>query len=67
MEPMLNGSEKVPAQITDYKEYHTDKTVKVRVCLFREFWNFWAKHKLEKKLFEDCFITKTSEMGENCL
>ena len=33
MEPMLNGSEKVPAQITDYKEYHTDKTVKVRVFI----------------------------------
>ena len=30
MEPMMNGSEKVPAQITDYKEYHTDKTVKVK-------------------------------------
>lgn len=28
MEPLLNGSEKVAAQITDYKEYHTDKTVK---------------------------------------
>jgi DNA topoisomerase-2 len=28
MEPMLNGSEKTPALIQDYKEYHTDKTVK---------------------------------------
>merc|ERR1712029_581531 len=28
MEPMLNGSEKTPAVISDYKEYHTDKTVK---------------------------------------
>ena len=61
MEPMLNGSEKVPAQITDYKEYHTDKTVKVRVCIFRELCEFERK----KKLFGDCFITKTSEMGEN--
>merc|ERR1719189_1774367 len=33
MEPMLNGSEKVPAQITDYKEYHTDKTVKFVVSM----------------------------------
>ena len=41
MEPMLNGSEKVPAQITDYKEYHTDKTVKVRVCInVRSFLRF---------------------------
>merc|ERR1712029_34546 len=28
MEPFLNGSEKTPAVISDYKEYHTDKTVK---------------------------------------
>ncbi|XP_051925257.1 DNA topoisomerase 2-alpha [Hippocampus zosterae] len=28
LEPMLNGSEKVPALITDYKEYHTDTTVR---------------------------------------
>jgi len=33
MEPMLNGSEKVPAQITDYKEYHTDTTVKFVVSM----------------------------------
>ena len=33
MEPMLNGSEKVAAQITDYKEYHTDKTVKFVVSM----------------------------------
>ncbi|XP_059098598.1 DNA topoisomerase 2-alpha-like [Tigriopus californicus] len=28
MEPMLNGSDKIPAIIQDYKEYHTDVTVK---------------------------------------
>jgi DNA topoisomerase-2 len=28
MEAMLNGSEKTPSLIQDYKEYHTDKTVK---------------------------------------
>lgn len=28
MEPMLNGSDKIPAIIQDYKEYHTDITVK---------------------------------------
>uniref|UniRef100_A0A8C5PZ36 DNA topoisomerase 2 n=1 Tax=Leptobrachium leishanense TaxID=445787 RepID=A0A8C5PZ36_9ANUR len=28
LEPMLNGSEKTPALISDYKEYHTDTTVK---------------------------------------
>lgn len=33
LEPMLNGSEKTPAFITDYKEYHTDTTVKFVVTL----------------------------------
>ncbi|KAG8566354.1 hypothetical protein GDO81_013196 [Engystomops pustulosus] len=28
LEPMLNGTEKTPALITDYKEYHTDTTVR---------------------------------------
>ncbi|XP_061873943.1 DNA topoisomerase 2-alpha isoform X2 [Colius striatus] len=28
LEPMLNGTEKAPPLITDYKEYHTDTTVK---------------------------------------
>ncbi|KAJ7985019.1 hypothetical protein DPEC_G00360790 [Dallia pectoralis] len=28
LEAMLNGTEKVPALITDYKEYHTDTTVR---------------------------------------
>jgi DNA topoisomerase-2 len=28
MEQMVNGSEKSPALIQDYKEYHTDKTVR---------------------------------------
>uniref|UniRef100_A0A8C2X6D3 Topo IIA-type catalytic domain-containing protein n=1 Tax=Cyclopterus lumpus TaxID=8103 RepID=A0A8C2X6D3_CYCLU len=27
LEPMLNGTEKVPPLITDYKEYHTDTTL----------------------------------------
>ena len=36
MEPMLNGSEKVPAQIMDYKEYHTDKTVKFVVSMTQD-------------------------------
>ncbi|KAJ7313562.1 hypothetical protein JRQ81_005053 [Phrynocephalus forsythii] len=31
LEPMLNGSEKTPPLITDYKEYHTDTTVKFLV------------------------------------
>ncbi|XP_062993417.1 DNA topoisomerase 2-alpha isoform X2 [Elgaria multicarinata webbii] len=33
LEPMLNGSEKTPPLITDYKEYHTDTTVKFIVKL----------------------------------
>lgn len=33
LEPLLNGSEKTPAYITDYKEYHTDTTVKFIVTL----------------------------------
>ncbi|RVE59454.1 hypothetical protein OJAV_G00188610 [Oryzias javanicus] len=28
LEPMLNGTDKVPALITDYKDYHTDTTVR---------------------------------------
>uniref|UniRef100_A0A672IIW0 DNA topoisomerase 2 n=1 Tax=Salarias fasciatus TaxID=181472 RepID=A0A672IIW0_SALFA len=28
LEPMLNGTEKVPPLITDYKDYHTDTTVR---------------------------------------
>ncbi|XP_054850787.1 DNA topoisomerase 2-alpha isoform X2 [Eublepharis macularius] len=33
LEPMLNGTEKTPPLITDYKEYHTDTTVKFIVKL----------------------------------
>ena len=33
MEALINGSEKIPAQISDYKEYHTDKTVKFVVSM----------------------------------
>lgn len=36
MEPMLNGTEKVPPLITDYKEYHTDTTVKFVVKMTAE-------------------------------
>ncbi|CAH8586237.1 unnamed protein product [Schistosoma turkestanicum] len=36
LEPMLNGSEKVPACITDYKEYHTDVTVRFVVKMSPE-------------------------------
>ena len=28
MEVLSNGTEKIPAQIVDYKEYHTDVTVR---------------------------------------
>lgn len=33
LEPLLNGTEKNPSFITDYKEYHTDTTVKFIVTL----------------------------------
>ncbi|KAL7869965.1 hypothetical protein AOLI_G00139530 [Acnodon oligacanthus] len=36
LEVMLNGSEKVPALITDYKEYHTDATVRFVVKMTEE-------------------------------
>uniref|UniRef100_A0A8C6LRA6 DNA topoisomerase 2 n=1 Tax=Nothobranchius furzeri TaxID=105023 RepID=A0A8C6LRA6_NOTFU len=36
LEPMLNGTEKVPPLITDYKEYHTDTTVRFVVKLTPE-------------------------------
>ncbi|XP_041374338.1 DNA topoisomerase 2-alpha-like isoform X2 [Gigantopelta aegis] len=31
LEPMLHGTDKTPSMITDYKEYHTDTTVKFTV------------------------------------
>lgn len=33
---MLNGTEKTPALISDYKEYHTDTTVKFVVKMTEE-------------------------------
>uniref|UniRef100_A0AAQ5ZQH6 DNA topoisomerase 2 n=1 Tax=Amphiprion ocellaris TaxID=80972 RepID=A0AAQ5ZQH6_AMPOC len=36
LEPMLNGTEKVPPLITDYKEYHTDTTVRFVVKMTAE-------------------------------
>ena len=36
LEPMLHGSEKLPAIITDYKEYNTDTTVHFIVILNRD-------------------------------
>ncbi|KAM8836026.1 DNA topoisomerase 2-alpha isoform 2-T2 [Spinachia spinachia] len=36
LEPMLNGSDKVPPLITDYKEYHTDTTVRFVVKMAEE-------------------------------
>lgn len=36
LEPMLHGTDKVPAMITDFKEYHTDVDVKFIVTLNRD-------------------------------
>ena len=36
IEPYHNGTEKVKAQINDYKEYHTDKTVRFVVSMSAE-------------------------------
>ncbi|XP_034017358.1 DNA topoisomerase 2-beta [Thalassophryne amazonica] len=36
LEPMVQGTDKTPALITDYKEYHTDTTVKFVVRLSEE-------------------------------
>lgn len=36
LEPMLQGSDKTPALINDYKEYHTDTTVKFLVRMSEE-------------------------------
>ncbi|XP_073968763.1 DNA topoisomerase 2 isoform X2 [Rhodnius prolixus] len=33
LEPMLNGTDKQPATITDFKEYHTDTTVRFVISL----------------------------------
>ncbi|XP_041830802.1 DNA topoisomerase 2-alpha [Melanotaenia boesemani] len=36
LEPMLNGTEKAPPLITDYKDYHTDTTVRFVVKMTEE-------------------------------
>ncbi|XP_075846911.1 DNA topoisomerase 2-alpha [Microtus pennsylvanicus] len=36
LEPMLNGTEKTPPLITDYREYHTDTTVKFIIKMTEE-------------------------------
>lgn len=36
MESLLHGSEKIPPMITDYKEYHTDTTVRFLVTMTEE-------------------------------
>lgn len=36
LEPMLQGTDKTPALISDYKEYHTDSTVKFVVRMSEE-------------------------------
>lgn len=36
LEPMLHGTEKQPSVISDYKEYHTDKTVKFVIKMSAE-------------------------------
>lgn len=36
LEPMLQGTEKTPSLISDYKEYHTDSTVKFVVRMSEE-------------------------------
>lgn len=36
LEPMLQGTDKTPALINDYKEYHTDTTVKFVVRMNEE-------------------------------
>lgn len=36
LETMLHGTEKVPPLITDYKEYHTDTTVRFVVTMTEE-------------------------------
>ncbi|KAK7805688.1 hypothetical protein U0070_009837 [Myodes glareolus] len=36
LEPMLNGTEKTPPLITDYREYHTDTTVKFVIKMTEE-------------------------------
>ncbi|XP_035528149.1 DNA topoisomerase 2-alpha isoform X2 [Morone saxatilis] len=36
LEPMLNGTEKVPSLITDFREYHTDTTVRFVIKMTEE-------------------------------
>ncbi|UYV70510.1 TOP2B [Cordylochernes scorpioides] len=61
LEAMLHGSEKTPAIITDYKEYHTDTTVKFIVTMPEAKLND-AEHQGLHKFFKLQSTTSTSSM-----
>ncbi|KAF7488976.1 DNA topoisomerase 2-beta [Sarcoptes scabiei] len=60
LEPMLNGTEKVPAFITDYKEYHTDSTVKFVITLSEENLNKALSQGLHKTFKIQTSLSTTS-------
>lgn len=41
MEVLANGTDKIPAQVQDYKEYHTDTTVRFVVQMAQVSWLFY--------------------------
>lgn len=63
LEILLNGTDKVPATITDYKEYNTDTTVKFVVKVSRAEFN-----KVEKEGFHKVFkLQNTLSISSMCL
>lgn len=70
LEPMLHGSDKMPAIITDYKEYNTDTTVHFIVILNRDKLVELEKEGLHKafKLQTTMAVTSMCAFDENqCL
>ncbi|KAK2587990.1 hypothetical protein KPH14_004067 [Odynerus spinipes] len=70
LEPMLHGTEKTPAVITDYKEYYTDTTVHFIVMLNRDKLLELERDGLHKafKLQSTMSITSMCAFDENrCL
>lgn len=80
MESLLHGSEKIPPLITDYKEYHTDTTVRFTVTLaedkmsqaerdgFHKVFKLQATHALTSMvLYDSNGCLKTYETVEDIL
>ncbi|GAB5576893.1 DNA topoisomerase 2-beta isoform X1 [Prionailurus iriomotensis] len=67
LEPMLNGTDKTPALISDYKEYHTDTTVKFVVKMTEEKLAQAEAAGLHKVLFDHMGCLKKYETVQDIL